>query len=110
MADTAGLKQDQQNFKYTLRYISTLEELHGIAIVMDAKTVRLTAAFRYCIGQLLTHLHRDAAKNIVFVFTKCGHEKNPGKSRIDLFRRLVSRHIFVISSFGIPTLCVPPFS
>jgi GTP-binding protein EngB required for normal cell division len=79
MADTAGLKQDQQNFKYTLRYISTLKELNGIAILMDANRTRLTPAFKYCIGQLLTHLHKDAAKNIVFVFTKCGQRKNPGK-------------------------------
>jgi hypothetical protein len=24
-------------------------------------------------------LHKDAAKNIVFVFTKCGQRKDPGK-------------------------------
>jgi GTP-binding protein EngB required for normal cell division len=79
MADTAGLKQDQQNFKHTLRYISTLKELNGIAILIDANLSRLTPAFKYCIGQLLTQLHKDAAKNIVFVFTKCGQRRDPGK-------------------------------
>ena len=79
MADTEGLKQDEINFKYTLRYISTLKELNGIAILMDANRPKVNDAFKYCMGQLLTHLHKDAAKNIVFVFTKCGQRKDPGK-------------------------------
>jgi GTP-binding protein EngB required for normal cell division len=78
MADTAGLQQDKQNFKHTVRYISTLKELNGIAILLDAKS-QLTPAFKYCIGQLLTQLHKDAAKNIVFVFTNCGQRRDPGK-------------------------------
>jgi hypothetical protein len=81
ITDTTGLKQYQQNldFKHTLRYISTLKELNGIAILIDANQSRLTPAFKYCIGQLLTQLHKDAAKNIVFVFTKCGQRRDPGK-------------------------------
>jgi hypothetical protein len=82
MVDKDGLQQDQENFKHTLRYISKLEELNGIAILIEANQSRLTPAFKYCIGQLLTQLHKDAAKNIVFVFTKCGQQRHPSKLQL----------------------------
>ncbi len=36
---------------------------------MKPNNARLSVVFRFCINELLTHLHRTAAKNIVFVFT-----------------------------------------
>jgi hypothetical protein len=81
MADAAGLEQDRQNIKNILDYIFTLDELelNCILILMDGNRNTMTTAFKYCIGQLLTHLHKDAAKNIVFVFINCGQRRNPGK-------------------------------
>ncbi|KAI1729612.1 hypothetical protein DdX_01865 [Ditylenchus destructor] len=69
IGDTDGLTKDSANFKAILNYIANLKELHGICILMTPNSTRLTPAFKYCINELLTYLHRDAAKNIVFVFT-----------------------------------------
>jgi len=52
-----------------LHTINNYEHLHGILILLKPNSSRLTVMFRFVIQELLTHLHRDAAKNIVFGFT-----------------------------------------
>ena len=52
-----------------LHAINKYEHLHGILILLKPNNSRLTVIFRFVIQELLTHLHRDAAKNIVFGFT-----------------------------------------
>ena len=49
--------------------INNYDHLHGILILLKPNNSRLTVFFRFVIQELLTHLHRDAAKNIVFGFT-----------------------------------------
>jgi hypothetical protein len=44
-------------------------QLHGILILLKPNNSRLTVMFRFCIKELLTHLHRSAARNMVFGFT-----------------------------------------
>uniref|UniRef100_A0A915E5W3 G domain-containing protein n=1 Tax=Ditylenchus dipsaci TaxID=166011 RepID=A0A915E5W3_9BILA len=76
--DTAGSEKDKVNLRNTIRYISELEEVQGICIVMKPNEARLSVAFQYCIGELLTHLHKDAAANIVFCFTNTsGNQYTP---------------------------------
>ena len=69
IADTDGVDQDKRNFDNTLAYIANIREIHAICILMRPNSIRLTTHFKYCIGQLLTRLHKSAAKNIVFCFT-----------------------------------------
>ena len=69
IADTDGADQDKRNFNNTLAYIANIREIHAICILMRPNSIRLTTHFKYCIGQLLTRLHKSAAKNIVFCFT-----------------------------------------
>uniref|UniRef100_A0A915E569 G domain-containing protein n=1 Tax=Ditylenchus dipsaci TaxID=166011 RepID=A0A915E569_9BILA len=77
--DTAGSEKDKVNLRNTIRYISELEEVQGICIVMKPNEARLSVAFQYCIGELLTHLHKDAAANIVYCFTNTsGNHYTPG--------------------------------
>uniref|UniRef100_A0AC34GGG8 Uncharacterized protein n=1 Tax=Panagrolaimus sp. ES5 TaxID=591445 RepID=A0AC34GGG8_9BILA len=49
--------------------ISNIDELHGICILLKPNNARLNVMFKYCINELLTHLHKSAAENIVFCFT-----------------------------------------
>ncbi|CAG2171334.1 unnamed protein product, partial [Oppiella nova] len=69
IGDTRGLEQDKENFDAILRYISNLDELHGICILLKPNTSKLTVMFQYCVKELLTHLHKSASNNIVFCFT-----------------------------------------
>jgi hypothetical protein len=69
IGDTRGLDQDNKNMANILRVLRTYKTLHGVMILLKPNAARLTVMFRFCIKQLLTHLHKNAAKNIVFGFT-----------------------------------------
>jgi ribosome biogenesis GTPase A len=69
IGDTSGIDQDKANFENILNTLSNHKELHGICILLKPNNARLSVVFRYCIKELLTYLHRDASKNIMFCFT-----------------------------------------
>jgi len=54
----------------------------------------LTVIFRFCIQQLLAHLHKDAARNIVFCFTHArGNFYRPGDTLPSLRKELIDRDV-----------------
>ncbi|RHZ82156.1 hypothetical protein Glove_113g10 [Diversispora epigaea] len=69
IGDTRGIEKDMENFENILKYISSYEDLHGICILLKPNDSRLTIIFRFCIQELLSHLHKNAKDNIVFCFT-----------------------------------------
>lgn len=79
IGDTRGLDQDNKNMADILCVLRTYDKLHGIVILPKPNAARLTVMFRFCIKQLLTHLHKNAAHNIVFGFTNTrGSNYKPG--------------------------------
>lgn len=69
IGDTRGFDQDVENFKGILSYISQYEGLNAICILLKPNEERLTTSLKYCIVELLSHLHKDASANILFCFT-----------------------------------------
>jgi GTPase SAR1 family protein len=69
IGDTRGVEQDRENMANILSTLKFFPKLHGILILLKPNDSRLTVMFRFCIKELLTHLHKDAAKNMVFGFT-----------------------------------------
>ncbi|CAG8663956.1 2548_t:CDS:1 [Cetraspora pellucida] len=69
IGDTRGIDKDKENFENILRYISNYEYLNGICILLKPNNARLTILFKFCIQELLSHLHKSAKDNIVFCFT-----------------------------------------
>src|SRR6185312_8109127 len=69
IGDTRGLDKDKENFENILKYIARYKHLNGICILLKPNSARLTVVFRFCIQELLSHLHRSAKDNIVFCFT-----------------------------------------
>lgn len=69
IGDTRGLSFDKENMADILQTISSYEQLHGILVLVKSNNARLTVTFTYCIKELLTHLHRSAAKIMAFGFT-----------------------------------------
>ncbi|KAF9768192.1 hypothetical protein IL306_014535 [Fusarium sp. DS 682] len=79
IGDTRGIDQDNSNMEDILIVLRTYNNLHGVLILLKPNAARLTVMFRFCIKQLLTHLHRNAANNIVFGFTNTrGSNYMPG--------------------------------
>ncbi|KAF9285497.1 hypothetical protein BGZ68_003808 [Mortierella alpina] len=70
IGDTRGVKQDRINFEEIMDYISGFDKINGVCILLLPDTPRLTTSFRFCIDELLLHLHKSAADNIIFTFTK----------------------------------------
>ncbi|CAG8469143.1 12020_t:CDS:1 [Ambispora leptoticha] len=69
IGDTRGLDQDKRNFDNILKCLSFHKHLNGICILLKPNDSRTTIVFRFCIQELLTHLHKSAKDNIVFCFT-----------------------------------------
>ncbi|EHK49915.1 hypothetical protein TRIATDRAFT_289308 [Trichoderma atroviride IMI 206040] len=69
IGDTRGLSYDKENMADILKAISSYEHLHGILVLVKSNNARLTITFRFCVKELLTHLHRSAAKSMAFGFT-----------------------------------------
>jgi GTPase SAR1 family protein len=91
IGDTRGASQDTQNMADILSVLSNYEKLHGIVILLKPNNARLTLMFRFCIKELLTHLHRDAARNMVFGFTNTrGSNYTPGDTFAPLKTELES--------------------
>ena len=69
LGDTEGIDRDKENMQKILHQISFFRDIHGICILLKSNETRIDAIFRFCIQELLCHLHRNAAKNIIFCFT-----------------------------------------
>jgi hypothetical protein len=79
IGDTRGVHQDNENMADLLKVLECFEYIHGIVILLKSNQTRMDLMFRFCFKQLLMHLHRNAAKNIVFGFTNTrGTSYRPG--------------------------------
>ncbi len=57
------------NIDFILRSLTLFPHLDAICLLLKADTPRLTDPFIYCVRTILTHLHKSAKQNLVFVFT-----------------------------------------
>ncbi|KAL4989590.1 hypothetical protein BDW68DRAFT_175730 [Aspergillus falconensis] len=81
IGDTRGASRDKENMADILRVLQSFPQLHGILILLKPNEQKLDLMFKFCMQELLTHLHRDAARNIVFGFTNTrGTNYQPGDS------------------------------
>ena len=79
VGDTGGIEKDRENFQNILDFLKCYEKLHAVCILMKPNQARLTVAFRFCVQELLSHLHISLAKNMMFCFTHTrGTFYNPG--------------------------------
>jgi GTPase SAR1 family protein len=69
IGDTRGIEKDRENLQNILTHLGHYEELHGIVILLKPNNARLTILFRFCLKELLTHLHRSARNNMFICFT-----------------------------------------
>ncbi|KAL7819970.1 hypothetical protein V8C26DRAFT_440683 [Trichoderma gracile] len=69
IGDTRGLSYDKENMADILKTISSYDNLHGILVLVKSNNARLTVTFRFCVKELLTHIHRSATQNMAFGFT-----------------------------------------
>jgi GTPase SAR1 family protein len=79
IGDVRGIEQDRKNMVNVLSVLRNYDQLHGILILLKPNNSRLNVLFRFCVKELLTHLHRNAAQNMIFGFTNTrGSNYQPG--------------------------------
>ncbi|KAH6678225.1 hypothetical protein B0J14DRAFT_582210 [Halenospora varia] len=103
IGDTRGLKYDQQNMADILSTLSSYDELHGVLILLKSNNARLTVTFSFCVTELLTHLHRSAAANMVFGFTNTRISNYTPGDTFGPLKTLLSRHTGVGLSLSVNT-------
>ncbi|KAM9990675.1 hypothetical protein ACTFIY_006700 [Dictyostelium cf. discoideum] len=82
VGDPQGTLQDNKHFENILHEISSLKKLNAICILMRPDETRATVLFKYCLNQLLLHLHSSAKDNIFFCFTHTrGTMYKPGPTK-----------------------------
>ncbi|KAJ4327716.1 hypothetical protein N0V84_001823 [Fusarium piperis] len=95
IGDTRGAQYDKENMTDMMKTLSDYDVLHGILILLKPNSSRLNVSFKFCIKELLTHLHRSAVSNIVFGFTNTrtsnytpGDTYGPLKKLLEEYRNL----------------------
>ena len=92
IGDVGGIDADKKNFANILAYLSGFEKLHGVCILLKPNQSRLTVAFRFCVQELMSHLHKNLKKNMMFCFTHTrGTFYEPGDT-FDLLQELLEKH------------------
>ena len=92
IGDLRGIEQDQKNFENTLSHLSYYDEIHGICLLLKPNESRLRAIFRFCISDLLSHLHKSAANNILFCFTNARNTFYRPGDTLPMLQRLLSEY------------------
>ena len=79
IGDTRGIEQDKKNVADILEVLRAYPQVHGILLLLKPNTPRLDLTFRFCVQELLTNLHKNAATNMAFGFTHTrGSNYKPG--------------------------------
>ncbi|KAK8030195.1 hypothetical protein PG993_011486 [Apiospora rasikravindrae] len=92
IGDTRGEKFDRINMSKILSTLNQFSSLHGILILVKPNNARLNVIFKFCVQELLTYLHRDAVRNIVWGFTNTRQSNYmPGDSFKPL-KNLLAKH------------------
>uniref|UniRef100_A0AC34FN36 G domain-containing protein n=1 Tax=Panagrolaimus sp. ES5 TaxID=591445 RepID=A0AC34FN36_9BILA len=69
IGDTRGVETDNLNMKAILNTVGIFEELHAICILLKSSDTKLTTEYKFCLNEVLMHLHRKALDNVFFIIT-----------------------------------------
>ena len=71
IGDTRGDEADKANFENIMKHLTYYEEIHAICILLKPNEARLNLMFKYCIQELLGHLHM-VSMSIKYIFVDNG--------------------------------------
>ena len=103
IGNTRGINEDKKNFDDILQFLSKYKEIHGICILLKPNN-NLTLMFRFCIKELLSHLHRSAAQNIIFCFTNSRSTFYKPGDTLPALRKILEQNPDVEISLAKPTI------
>lgn len=66
IGDTRGVARDHENVKDILNTLESVDKIHTVLLLLKPNSARLGPVFDFCVTELLSHLHKETSKNIVF--------------------------------------------
>lgn len=69
IGDYRGIGKDKKNFDNILDFLTCYDKINAVVVLLKPNNARLTVAFKFCVLELLTHLHKSLVSNIMFAFT-----------------------------------------
>lgn len=69
IGDSRGSDQDKENFSNILDFLTRYDKINAVVVLLKPNNARLTVTFRFCVSELLTHLHKSLVSNIIFAYT-----------------------------------------
>ncbi|KAJ2983882.1 hypothetical protein NQ176_g379 [Zarea fungicola] len=70
ICDPRGVEKDHDHIRNILDTLEHCQNIRMVLFLLEPNVSRLTPAFEFCMRELLSRLHKSAARNIVFGFTK----------------------------------------
>ena len=81
IGDCRGTEKDREIFDNILTFLTCYDKLNAVVVLLKPNNSRLTVAFKFCVLELLTHLHKSLVSNVIFAFTHSrGTFYRPGDS------------------------------
>ncbi len=94
IGDCRGTEKDNENFENILAFLTYYDKINAVVVLLKPNSSRLTVAFRFCVLELLTHLHKSVVSNIIFAFTNSrGTFYRPGDTLPTLKKLLKEKKI-----------------
>ena len=69
IGDSRGIQKDRENFDNILAFLTYYAKINAVVVLLKPNSSRLTIAFKFCVLELLKHLHKSLLRNIIFAFT-----------------------------------------
>ena len=89
IGDSRGIEKDKENFENILGFLTCYDKINAVVVLLKPNNARLTVAFKFCVLELLTHLHKSLVSNIIFAFTNSrGTFYRPGDT-LPVLKRLL---------------------
>jgi hypothetical protein len=92
IGDCRGIEKDKENFENILAFLTCYDKINAVVVLLKPNNARLTVAFKFCVLELLTHLHKSLVSNIIIAFTNSrGTFYRPGDS-LPVLKNLLQSH------------------
>ncbi|EEU42912.1 uncharacterized protein NECHADRAFT_47318 [Fusarium vanettenii 77-13-4] len=95
IGDTRGSNHDNENIANMMKMLSNYQDIHGILILLKSNSSRLNVMFRFCIKELLAHLHLSAVSNVVFGFTNTRVSEYTAGDVFGPLKKLLGEHDYL---------------
>ena len=94
IGDRRGIEKDKENADNILAFLTSYDKINAVVVLLKPNSSRLTIAFKFCVLELLTHLHKSLVTNIIFAFTNSrGTFYRPGDTLPVLKKLLKDKNI-----------------